>query len=90
MNEVIKGADSIGYADYLYIIFDGKCVEYFPELEGALGMTFQNVLEVAIKNGYEEGTILLLAESPLDGSIYRYGNYEPDRWVKVGTTIGYA
>lgn len=89
MNGEIKGTDSIGYADYLHIVFGEKCVEFFPELERALDTTFDEVLEVARNNGFENGTILLVAESPLNGTVYRYGNYG-DYWVKIGETMGYA
>ena len=29
-------------------------------------------------------------ENPLDGAIYRYGNFEPKQWEKVGTLDGYV
>lgn len=83
----IKGTDSIGYADYLHIVFKEKCVEHFPDDE--LNTTFDEVLEIARKNGFKDGTILLVAESPLNGNVYRYGNYG-DYWVKIGKTMGYA
>ena len=89
MMEQIKGTDSIGYADYLYIVFGEKCVEFFPKLERQLNTTFDEVVEVARKNGYENGTILLIAESPLSGTVYRYGNYGA-YWVEIGSTMGYA
>lgn len=89
MNGEIKGTDSIGYADYLHIVFDKKCVEFFPDLRRELDTTFDEVLEVAKKNGFENGTILLVAESPLNGTVYRYGNYG-DYWAKIGETMGYA
>ena len=91
MNERIKGTDIIGYADYLHIIFGDKRVKFFTNDERSLDFTFDEVMDVATKNGYktEMGTILLIAESPLDGIVYRYGNYG-DYWVKCGATIGYA
>ena len=33
--------------------------------------------------------IIVIAESPLDGAIFRFGNHTMD-WEKIGTTAGYA
>lgn len=88
----IKSTDSIGYADYLLIIFGGKCVEYFPEMEKETSTTFADVMDIAKKNGYSPKTgrvIHLIAESPLEGKVFVYGNYG-DFWVESGTTRGYA
>lgn len=38
----------------------------------------------------DNGCLTVLAESPLEGDIYRYNNYGGKEWVKVGTTCGYA
>lgn len=86
----IKNSDFIGYADMLWIVFDDKCVEMILDHEHCLNvLKFTDVLEEAKKNGYRDGTITLVAESPLGGKVYRYGNYG-DYWVKHGTTCGYA
>ena len=59
---------------------DERCLDY----------TFDELLIVAKENGYTDGdTILVIAESPLNGKIYRYGNYGPF-WVETGETRGYA
>lgn len=87
--EAIKAEDSIGYADSIKIIFEKKCIERFLENERRLNFTFGEVLHIAKRNGWEEGTILLIAESPLNGKIYQYGNYG-SFWVEHGTTKGYA
>lgn len=34
-------------------------------------------------------SIIVIAESPLHGEIYRYGN-SSDYWEQIGTTCGYA
>lgn len=36
-----------------------------------------------------KGTILVIAENPTDGVVYRYGNHGA-YWEKIGTTCGYA
>ena len=85
-----KENDSIGYADYLHIIFDDKCVVHFVDDNRVLNFTFRDVFDIAKQNGYKDGIILLIAESPLNGTVYKYGNYEPKCWNKVGNTMGYA
>ena len=86
----IKGTDTIDYADSICIIFGGKCVKEYLSDERCLDYTFDELLNDARENGYTgEGTILVVAESRLSGTVYRYGNYGP-YWTKIGTTIGYA
>lgn len=88
----IKPTDSIGYADYLHIIFGEKHVTHFPSEGKELTMTFAEVMNIAKKNGYdtkEDKVIILLVESPLSGKVFQYGNYG-DFWVEHGTTRGYA
>lgn len=43
-----------------------------------------------VNNIYKAATILVIAEYPLRGNIYRYGNYEEAGWIEVGTMEGYA
>lgn len=33
---------------------------------------------------------IVIAEGPLSGKIYRYGNHKANTWEKVGTMEGYA
>lgn len=85
----IRNDDSIGYAHLLKIIFNDKCIEIILSDESSLSYTFTDVLNEAYKNGYSEGVITLIAESPLAGEIYEYGNYGL-YWVRHGETRGYA
>lgn len=85
----IKNTDSIGYANLLKIIFNNKCINMILSDESSLNYTFTDVLNEAYKNGYYEGVITLIAESPLDGKVYEYGNYGL-YWVRHGETRGYA
>lgn len=87
--EEIKLEDSIGYADWIKIIFADKCVDLLLENDRCLDFTFEEVLQAAKNNGWKEGAILLIAESPLSGKIFQYGNYG-EFWVEHGTTRGYA
>ena len=88
----IKGTDII-WADILMVVFDDKCVKLYcgdPRLDHPACYTFDDIIKVAKDNGYVSGSILLIAESPLTGHIYQYGNYEPDQWYEHGKTMGYA
>lgn len=38
----------------------------------------------------DKGTLLVIVESPLEGTIYRYNNYDTKEWVEVGKMCGYA
>ena len=38
----------------------------------------------------DKGTLLVIVETPLDGTIYRYNNYDTKEWVEVGKMCGYA
>lgn len=43
-----------------------------------------------ISNQYPRSSLLVIVETPLMGTIYRYGNYDNKNWYEVGTTCGYA
>lgn len=85
----IQQTDSIGYADVIKIIFDQRCITHYVDDERLLKVTFADVLEIAKTNGYKNGVITLIAENPLNGRVYLYGNYGPF-WVECGSTNGYA
>ena len=85
----IKPEDIIGYADYIKIVFADKCVEVFLGNERCLNYPFDEVLQEAKQNGWKDRTVMLIAETPLSGKIYMYGNYGPF-WVEYGETRGYA
>ena len=55
-------------------------------------LTLQNCKRIAYgfcKENETQGTILVIAENPTDGVVYRYGNHGA-YWEKIGTTCGYA
>lgn len=85
----IKPEDSIGYADWIKIIFADKCIEVFLGNDRCLNYTFDEAMQEAKQNGWNDEIILLIAESPLEGKIYQYGN-SGDCWAEHGTTMGYA
>ena len=79
----IKLTDSIGYADYLHIIFGKKHVTHFTSEGKELTTTFAEVMNIAKKNGYDpqkDGIIILLAESPLSGKVFQYGKTMETFW----------
>lgn len=57
---------------------------------GEKWMTFNEILEICKKNGYSGGWITVIAETPLSGLVYRYGNHGETTWEFIGTTMGYA
>ena len=64
-----------------------KC--YKSYLDDDKSITLQDI-EDRIKNEFEYvGLITVLAESPLSGAVYQYGNYG-GYWTKIGDLIGYA
>lgn len=42
-----------------------------------------------VEDKYGKSLIVVMAESPLDGCVYRYSSYG-DFWVQIGTLCGYA
>lgn len=82
---------SLGYVDRLTIAFDNKAktILIFEDEEEK---TFQFILDVAKKMGYKKGVINIIAEQPLKGFVYRYGNEAgANDYIRlIGTTCGYA
>lgn len=55
-------------------------------------LSLQNCKRIAYgfcKDTERKGTILIVAENPTDGVVYRYGNHGA-YWEKIGETCGYA
>ena len=55
-------------------------------------MDFISLAEIAeqVKARGYDSTILVIAEDPMRGTIYRYGNYSDGEWCEVGWMCGYA
>ena len=53
-------------------------------------LSFGDILQKCKDKGYIGGIILVIAENPLSGDIYQYGNYNDDYWYQVGDMKGYA
>ena len=92
MNKKLYNKDKIGYAEIIHIIFDNRCITEYLDYDKCLSTKFKYIMEKCIDNGYDikkSSTIFLICESPLDGTIYQYGNYGKF-WVEHGKTFGYA
>ncbi|MBA4697811.1 MAG: hypothetical protein H2212_00105 [Ruminococcus sp.] len=49
-----------------------------------------DMIREQIEDKYGKNLIVVIAEYPLRGEIFRYGNYEDNRWVRIGKVCGYA
>lgn len=64
-----------------------KC--YKSYLDDDKSITLKDIEDRAKKEFKHVVLITVLAESPLSGAVYQYGNYG-DYWTKIGDLIGYA
>jgi len=55
-------------------------------------VTFADCVGIAKKNGFTIGTFYIMAEKPLEGTVYQYANcYDQEPFVsEYGKTRGYA
>lgn len=78
------------------IIFEDTLIKLFNDVEPDYenncmkGITLNDCIEIAKKKGFKNGTILVISESYLGGTIYRYNNYGKNEWYKVGSMVGFA
>ena len=49
-----------------------------------------DMIRKQVEDKYGKNLILVIAEYPLRGEVFRYGNYEDNLWVRIGETCGYA
>ena len=78
-------------AEYLTVVMgeDNKSIEIISDDETGLNITLNEVLEIARNAGYTKGVLIVIAESALSGTVYKYGNHG-SVWERCGETIGYA
>lgn len=70
------------------VMFSNACFELtITEYDDA--PTLDNLFQMAKEKGYTQGTIFVIAENSLNGTIYQYGNHGP-YWETHGQTKGYA
>lgn len=63
-------------------------IRVFPDND----MCLDDCMKIALKHGYDrknDGTLVVIAETPLSGEVFRYGNHG-DYWEAIGTVCGYA
>lgn len=70
---------------------DCNCNCYYARFYGNEDeeFTLRDCFNLAVEHGFTKGVITVLAERPLDGTVYRYGNHG-DYWECIGKTVGYA
>lgn len=63
----------------------------WPNVQGTCEkiLTLEDI-KVQVEQQYGESLITVIAEYPLRGNVYRYGNYKDGRWSEIGTVSGYA
>lgn len=84
-------------ADIIRVFFHSenetfKCLELMPTEEEKETLTFNDVIKLAEQNGLRDDMyILMIAENPTSGKVYKHGNYKPwNTWYECGETEGFA
>lgn len=77
--------------DEVTVLYHGEVLKprWLTGLIPELGYDETITLE-AIKNQFPYNGLMVIAERPLSGEIYRFGNYDNTTWHQVGTMEGYA
>lgn len=91
-----KVKDDIVLDEDIKIIFEDTLIRLFNNIEPDYendrmrGIRLSDCIKAAKERGYNNGTILVISESWLGGTIYRYNNYAKNEWYKVGSMVGFA
>ena len=91
----------VPYGDSIYVIYYIKGIHepkiyntispIMTEEEDYYEQTFQDIFnEIETKENGEISHCMIIAESGLDGVVYRYNNYSDGKIYECGTTRGYA
>lgn len=62
----------------------------FYQTENRDLLTFRQVIEMSGFDPSDKKRIIIIAEDPLRGKVYDYGNYDDEEVREIGQTIGYA
>ena len=74
-----------------YIIWGDKGKTVYINAMGDDNDKFFTLNDCLAEIGYNgDGSVLVVLEDPLNGKVYRYGNYAEKAWCEVGTTCGFA
>lgn len=78
--------DSTDLSDMIIYIFckDEPCKIIYHDWQHDDPITLKD-----IKESYPS-VRLVVAEYPLEGTVYKYGNHDTGKWEAIGTTEGYA
>ena len=100
--ETVKNAKNVVFSKVsgVALIILTKCYEdetsihrvFTPEwreINGNQVLSLDDIREQAEKQ-LNKAVITVIAEYPLRGTIYRFGNYDRVDWVKIGSLDGYA
>lgn len=86
--------DQIAFDDQMhpYIEKKGFIVTKYVSEERGESLTFADCVDIAKKNGFTIGIFYIMAEKPLEGTVYQYANcYDQKPFVsEYGKTRGYA
>lgn len=84
--------DTVGIWDGIaYIIWNNKGKTIYITAMGDESDKLFTLNDCLKAIGYDgDGSVLVILEDALHGTVYRYGNYLDKAWCEVGTTIGYA
>lgn len=75
--------------DNIVVIAGGELLAFkWAEIVNGVGYVTLEGLQKQFEENYT--CFMVIAESPLDGAIYRFNNYGENEWYKVGTMCGYA
>lgn len=84
--------DEVPDGEIISIIFDDKCIKEFiiGEYDDYEPLTFGDVLKRAKQGGYKEDVITVLVENYRNGYVFKFGNYDTEKFYQVGTTQGFV
>ena len=86
---VIKSPEKVEFSECILTIISMKKGYFIPECEREY---LQEDEVTTLKDIAEDipDVKIVIAEGPLSGKIYRYGNHKANTWEKVGTMEGFA
>lgn len=86
MDESVNNMTVI-YTEDVKVLHDDRYIHLKQDFEFDKPVTLGDLL---IKIGYTKGTVIVIAESYLSGTVYRYSNHKQGEWEIVGGMKGFA
>lgn len=81
------------YGDTIKIIANNRCETIYQNEFSEKDITLDDCCNIAVnelKADLNDTIIIVIAEAPQEGAIFRYGNREEPYWEQIGVTCGYA